>query len=387
MSPRTGSEHALLRRNGESRPSNAQVAALLRRLAERAPSELAVLSAYLDLRPPADIEDPAVRATKVIVRDRLREIDESLPRHGPAHDSFAADSARLEDLLEAGAGEHERGLAVFACDGEGLFETVRTWIPFEQRVEAGPLPFLLPLARLAGHEPAIVALADTNSLRLFVSQPGRLKELPAIDDEPDDYTRTETGGWSQARQQRHVDEHRDEFARRASAIIGRAMERTAAERLILAGDEVAIPRLRAVLATPVAERLRDVLRIELRASLDEIEAKALPTIDRLEADDARDAADRLIGAIGANGLGVGRPEPTRRALEQGAALELLLDADVGLGPPAEPEDEALSGLIPEADADELVRLASRTDAPVTFVPEHPGLRELGGVGALLRYRA
>jgi peptide subunit release factor 1 (eRF1) len=130
-----------------------------------------------------------------------------------------------------------------------------------------------------------------------------------------------------------------------------------------------------------------VLRIELRASLDEIESKALPAIERLEADDARGAADRLIGAIGAQGLGAGRLEPTGRALEQGSVLELLLDADIGAGSPAEPEDEALSGLIGEADADELVRMASRTDARVTFVPEHAGLREMGGVGALLRYRA
>jgi hypothetical protein len=140
------------------------------------------------------------------------------------------------------------------------------------------------------------------------------------------------------------------------------------------------------LPNPIGDRVRDVLRLERRASLDEIEAKALPAIESAEVGDARDAADRLIGAIGARGLGVGGIDPTRQALEIGAGLELLLDAAIGDGGPDEPAGQAGVDLISEAQANELVALAARTDARITFVPAHEGLRELGGVGALLRYR-
>jgi hypothetical protein len=112
--------------------------------------------------------------------------------------------------------------------------------------------------------------------------------------------------------------------------------------------------------------------MELRATLDEIEGKALPIIARSEAADGRDAADRLVGAVAAGGLGVGRIGPVRRALEMGQGLELLLDA---AGPPSDDE------------ANELVRSASRADTRITFVPGHEGLRRLGGVGLLLRFRA
>jgi peptide chain release factor subunit 1 len=355
-------------RSSEGRHFHARAASLLHELARREETELPLISAYVDLRPPRDQADPAVRATRIVLRDRLREIGESLPRHGPVRKSFAADAARIEGIIDDEAGNRERGLAVFACHGDGLLEVLRTWNAFELVIEAGPLPSLVPLARLVDHEPAIVALADTNSLRLFVFQPGRLLELPAIDDPPDDYTRTEVGGWSQARYQRHVDEHRDAFARRAATVIARAMERETAERLLLAGDEVAVPRLREALPTPVASRVRDVLRMELRATVDEIEAKAMPVIADLEAADARDAADRLVGAI-AHGTGVGRPRPTQGALKTGAVMELLLDDAIG-----------------NDDAKELVRLAAGSAARITFVPGHRGLQELGGVGALLRYQ-
>jgi peptide chain release factor subunit 1 len=358
-------------RQSGSRGVHVAAAALLRRLADREPSRLPVLSAYLDLRPPADAAQPAVREAKVILRDRLDESLDQLPAHGAAHDSVATDGERIRMLLDEEAAVNERGVALFACHGEGLFERLGTWVPFDPRVEMGAVPFLVPLARFVDHEPTLVALADTNTLRLLVSQPGRLEELPGLDDAPDDYTRTEAGGWSQARYQRHVDAHRGGFARQAAQVIERTSAQEGAVRVILAGDEVAVPRLRRELPKAIADRVREVLRLELRATLDEIESKVLPAIERLEAADARDAADRLMGAIGAGGLGIGRVGPVMRALGIGQGLELLLDV-------ARPSTEE--------DANEAVRLAARTGTRITFVADHPGIRELGGIGLLLRYR-
>jgi peptide chain release factor subunit 1 len=357
-------------RQSDTHRAHRRAAALLRQLAEREPTALPVLSAYLDLRPTTDAAVPAIRASRIILRDRLAETMSTLPAHSQAHRSIGIDGERVVALLEEVAAEHERGLAVFACSGEALFEELRSWAAFDPRVEFGPSPFIVPLARLVDHEPTLLAVADTNTLRLFVAGPGRLEELPAIDDPPDDYTRTEAGGWAQARYQRHVDEHREAFARRAADTIEATTGREDAERLLLAGDEVAIPRLRDALSTATAERVRDVLRIELRATLDEIEDKVLPVIERVEAGDAREAADRLVDAVRAGGLGTGRPAPVRRALESGQGLELLLDP---AGPPAE--------------ANDLVRLAARSGTRIRFVADHDGLRELRGVGLLLRYRA
>jgi stalled ribosome rescue protein Dom34 len=213
-----------------------------------------------------------------------------------------------------------------------------------------------------------VALADTNSLRLFVSQPERLEELPSIDDDPDDYSRVRVGGSSQA--EHHVDEHRRDFARRAADLVAATMTREETRRLILAGVDAAVAGIREHLPKAVSERVRETLHVGPN-SHGEIEAGVLPAIEKLEAADATDAADRLVGSVASDGAGVAGIEPTARALEAGQGLELLIDE----GGPAS-----------ESQVETLVHLAARAGTPITFVRDHAGLRAAGGVGALLRYR-
>src|SRR6266581_1883822 len=116
----TGSQ-VLQRSPSESRRAHDRAAQLLRALAERDATSLPLLSVYLDIRPPADAADPRARAARVLLRDRLRDVKESLASHGPEHDSFVADATRFEDLMEDLVAQPERGFAAFACSGVGLF--------------------------------------------------------------------------------------------------------------------------------------------------------------------------------------------------------------------------------------------------------------------------
>jgi hypothetical protein len=90
-----------------------------------------------------------------------------------------------------------------------------------------------------------------------------------------------------------------------------------------------------------------------------------------EAEEARSAADRLIGAVRAGRLGAAGVEPTRDALATGQADILLLSPIADLEP---------------AVRRELVRLAARTRAYIELVESHAPFEHLGGVGALLRYQ-
>ena len=72
--------------------------AMLRDLAGFEADGLPVVSAYLDLQPSRDAQHPESRETTVVLRDRLGEIDGSLPNHGREHDSFAAGVERAGDV-------------------------------------------------------------------------------------------------------------------------------------------------------------------------------------------------------------------------------------------------------------------------------------------------
>ena len=346
---------------------------VLRRLSTLEPGEEPVISAYLDMRPQETGENPAVRSGLIVLKDRLREIEATFWPRGAAFDSVRADAARIERYLDEEAPSSAQGLALFACAARNLFDAVAAGVSFENQVTSAPVPDLFQLARLLDEqETAVVAVVDTNTARLFVTRTGFLDEVGGPDDKNTKYYRkVSLGGLNEARYQRHADERRAEVAREAAAELQRVVQDEGAARVILAGDEVAIPLLRAALSPRVDALVQDVLRLHIRAPRNEVAAEIEPILAGLEAEEEQARADQLIGAIRGSGLGVAGAEPTGRALEHGQVDVLLLDPTAEL-------DEAMRG--------EFVRLAVATGATVEIVENYEPFRQLGGVGALLRYR-
>jgi peptide chain release factor subunit 1 len=348
-----------------------ELRASLRRLADWQPTSLPLVSAYLDLRP--EPERPELRPGLIVLRDMLRDAIDSFPEHSAGHASLAADNERISSHIEDDLLPGAVAAAIFACDAENRFESVVTADRVESDVSVAPRPKLLPLARLADFDPALVGLADTNTLRIFALRSGELIELGLLDDEPGDYQLSEVGGWSQARFQRHVKEHREQFAELGAQALEAFAHREHATALLLAGDEVAVPVLENELSKPMAEMVRGVVRCEIRATLEEVSEKVLPELERVREEDAHDAADRLIDATEADGMGISGVEATRRALELGQVEELILDSG---------EKRVLQ----EETAEDLAHLAAATDARIRFAKDHVRLRSHDGVCGLLRFR-
>lgn len=345
---------------------------VLRRLADFHPGQALVLSVYLDWRPQATGELPALRSGEILLKDRLREIEKTLLPRGPALDSFHADAERINAYLEEEAPAQAQGLACFACAGQGLFETVEAGVPFDNQVSATPLPDLFQVARLLDeHETAVVAVVDSNTARLFVRHTGFLEEVGGPDDANVHYRKRAMGGLNQARYQRHIDKHRADFAQQAATAIEHLVQQTGATRLILAGDEVAIPLLRPALSPVLAPLVQEeILRLPIRAPKEEVMAEIEPLLTQAEAEESHAVADQLISAVQAGGLGLAGVEQTRQALEQWQAEVLVLE----------------TGALDEPTRSMLVRQATQTGADVELVDQHERLHALGGVGALLRYR-
>jgi len=348
---------------------------LLRRLAGwEAPEGTGVLSVYLDVRPTAagSGDRPEQRPGVTILKDRLHRIEKSLLPRGAGLDSLRADIPRIEQELANGV-QGAAGLAVFACSAGGLFEVVHSGTPFTSRVIYGQRPALFQLARVVDeYETAIVAVADTNTLRLFTVHLGAMEELRGTGQDTEHIQKRAAGGWSQANFQRHVEKHREDFAKEAAQAIARLMNAEKATRLVLAGDEVAIPLLRAALPREVTERLAgDALRIHIRASREEVAAEAAAVLAAAEARSSAAIADALMEEVLSDDLGVAGIADSREALKAGQGDVLVIEEHF------QPIDVR----------NELTGLAIQTGARVEIVPGHEGLAGLGGVGVLLRYRA
>jgi peptide chain release factor subunit 1 len=265
------------------------------------------------------------------------------------------------------------GLALFACAGRGLFESVEAGAPFDDQVTVARQPDLFQLARLVDeHETAVVAVVDSNTSRLFATRRGILREVGGADAQPKYFrTRPMMGGLNQASYQRHNAGLRVQFARETATELARLVDAEGASRVVLAGDQVAIPLLQEALSQNVSALVKDVIRLDIRAPLDAVADEVKEVLAAAEAEDGETTADHLVGAVRAGGLGVAGLDETRSALEHGQVDELVLDPAAGL-------EDTVRG--------DLVRLAQITGATVEVVEGHDGLRRLGGVGALLRYR-
>lgn len=347
---------------------------LLRQLAAFDPAGAMVLSVYLDMRPHTTGENPALRTAQTVLKDRFRQIEKTLLPRGAALDNFRIDANRVRRYLDEHAAPWLQGVAIFACNSHQLFETIETGVPFEDQVALEPVPDLFQLARLVDEqETAVVALVDTNTTRLFVTRSGFLEEVAGPDDDPFSYSKRNTGMLNHKQYQRRVQNKREAFAREAATALEDLVNQEGARCVILAGDAVAIPLLHQAIS-PQLEPLvhEEILRLDIRTPRHEVLREIAPILEAEEQESSHTRADQLVEAIREQGLGVIGPQETRDAFEQGAGDVLIL------------ADEAP---LDEQERNDLVRLAVLTSAEVDMVKGHQLLQQMGGVGALLRYRA
>lgn len=371
-----------------------RVQELIDRLAAFGANDFPVLSLYLDTRPNQNGRDTFhgfVRKELKARRPGLRSADLK---------SYDRDAERIQQWLMESVDPAANGVAVFACDGRGLFEAVQLEAPLEEcRLHIGPQPHVYPLARVLDLYPRYVALlADTHVARIFVfGLGGRLRESTV---ENEKTRRSDMGGWSQMSYQHHVDEQRMQHVRETVEALERIVRREGVAHVVMAGDEVVLPMLRAQLSPGLQAKLVDVLKLDVRTPEHALLAASLEALRRHEAETDVERVQRLLDEYRAGGLAVAGLRPTEAALSLGQAHELLISADPMTVRAEEEQDlgEAAEGALsraargePERQSqvelcDRLVALARQTDAAVHFVEDPALLANVGGVAALLRYR-
>lgn len=348
---------------------------LIDRLAAFPPGEHPFVSVYLDARP----DQVGREAYHAFVRTELKARAATYPERSVARQSVEADVERIKGWLEREARPQANGLAIFACQAADFFEGVQLEVPFEpSEVFVGPVPHLYPLAAVANRYRRHAAVVlDTHVARILVLALGEVTKETEI--ESPSMSKTDAGGWSQARYQRHVEEFQRHHAREVAEALERLVRDDGVERIVVAANDVALPLLRAELSKEVAPRTIEVDQLDVHSSRDQILKRAL---DAARAQDARDDAERvsrLLDAYRAGGLGVVGTDATLRALVNGQVHELLIAAD----PSGLRTRDGRSGA---EVADDLVAKARQTDARVTVIEDHHLLTDAGGVGGLLRFR-
>jgi peptide subunit release factor 1 (eRF1) len=201
------------------------------------------------------------------------------------------------------------------------------------------------------------------------------------------------GGWSQARYQRRLENLHVKHVREVVDAVEQVITDEKIDRVLVAGDDVAMPLLREQLSPKTREMLIEVGGLDVKAADADVYRATLDAFREADAQTDAERVSQVLNAYRAHGLATVGVAGVKAALERGQVDRLLLPAI----PAASATDHQSSGVdsagskeqrgqLDEQIVEELVTLARRTDADVTFIEEARLLEEAKGVGAVLRYR-
>lgn len=361
------------------------------------PTTLPVLSLYLNTEPDKHGRDHYDQ----FLRKEFASQAQTLPASSPERQSFDADVERIREYLDKELKPSANGLALFACSGAGLFEAVQLNVPVpEHRLYVYNQPHLYHLAWLEDAYPRYAALlTDANSARLFVFGLGETLDTEKVTGKK--MQRVKVGGWSQARYQRRVQNAHKDHAKEVIDALDRIVRDENIKHIIIAGDPSIVPVIQEQLPKHLADKIVDFLKIDNKASEQEILTTTLETMRDQDAKSDAEKVARLFSQFRARGLAVLGPQDTLEALANGQVDELLISGSLErTHPEPEPVEAILAPEVPDTSgstetdeprpallADLLVTHAKQTDARVTFIEDESLLRDAAGVGAFLRWRA
>lgn len=367
------------------------------------------ISLYLDARSSGNGRD----AYKVWFKKESSEAAKDFAEGSDEAKKINGSFERIQDFLETEADAAANGIAVFASSGdEEFFETVQIDEAFpNNRLFVFDRPHLFPLVRMVEQNPRYAVLwVDTNKADIYVfggentlnietDTEAKVEEIQG-----EKTNRSQVGGWSQARYQRHIENFHLQHAKETVEELEKIMSAADIKHLVLCGDESTImPVLRPQLAKEIEERVVAVLNMDQYTSEQEIREKTREAMGIENAIKDKERVEKVFNTAKASaGLGTLGVEDTLAALSNGQVEELVIssvfdaikyntkDVDKVLEAYAPGDDNSVSGELPNAGekrqiADELIVRALNSGARIVFVEDESLLRAAGGVGAVLRY--
>jgi hypothetical protein len=270
----------------------------LDRLARFEPVDLPVLSLYLNTQ----ANEAGKTRFEPFVRKELPARAKTYAARSAERMSFDRDVERIGEALRT-LEPSANGAAIFACAGkDDFFEMLLLEAPIEDnQLFVGGQPHLYELAKLLDQYRRYAAVvADTNSARLFVFG---LNTVLGQDEVQNIKTnKTQVGGWSQARYQRHVENFHQQHAKEVVEALDKLVKEEGIERIVFAGNEVIIPMLEQELPRHLSEKVVDVLRLDIRESEREVLRATLEAMREQDARDDAEVVQRMLDGYRSGGL-------------------------------------------------------------------------------------
>jgi peptide chain release factor subunit 1 len=363
----------------------------LRKLAEWSSNGAPVSSLFLDIdgRRFPRREDYMVRADALCT-----QLKEQAAGEKGAKRSVKGDVDRFTEFLNGLDRGNNRGVALFSSSEGGMWEEVLVPRSLPDRAVIADHPYVLPLeAMVETYESFCTVIVDREKARLFLARMGRIDEATDVFDEvPGQH---DQGGWSQARFQRHIEEHVGRHLKNVGDVLLRYYKRRNFDHLILAGPEEIVPAFEEGLHDYLKRRVIARTTLPMHIKADDVLQKSLQVEEELEGERERQTVERLEAEAAAERLGVIGVGHTLKALNEGRVDTLVVPfgrSEKGFKCPRCDWLAVTGKTCPRCGAEfqevpdvieSAVEAALRQSSRVQTLDRHPTGKE--EVGALLRY--
>jgi peptide subunit release factor 1 (eRF1) len=364
----------------------------------KAPEGHAILSLYLDRKAARGLWSfsDCQPILKKLLKDLENEVTE--PERPRLQETSRSVLSRL--MREGWTG---RSLAVFApSNGDPPWLRALN-VPVRSQAHWGSTPYLRPLVEALGdYERYGVVLSDKARARLFTIFLGVIEEeRDAFNPEP--VKHVASTGSDQARTmnlQRRSEEHARSHLRHVAEMLDRMERSRGFDRLILGGAAESVHQLRRLLAKRLASRIVGTVNLPVEASTQQVLAETLSLEKQAQRDRQQREMEELLTSSAKGERAVAGLQRTLDALRDGRVWRLLYVEDLALAGHECPncgslfdgsaEPCALCGKATRPIEDLVERMAEAAQDTGAHVEPVGGaaaeqLREVGGVGAFLRF--
>ncbi|HEX2250796.1 MAG TPA: hypothetical protein VHH32_10630 [Gemmatimonadales bacterium] len=391
-------------RNGRGAPANgvSPLGDALERLTRVGPGKHRVVTCYLKLEP----RDRTRGKYLIKMKNRVKSAIQDLPRlklERAVAEGVQRDLNRIQQFLRApGNLPPTQGVAIFACEGIELFETVPLPVVYRSRLAVDSTPLVRELASV-GEEfgRLLTVVLDRTSARLFEVTAYETRELPGLRAESTRGKRfhgDQNGpGWGEHTYNNRIRQEKQRHYEAIARELFTIDRRHPAHGIVLAGPG---PEARAVepfLHSYLVERLIGTARLTPKdATLASVHAITLAVREAHERAEERALVHEMLEGVG-TGWGVNGVTPTLRALSRGQVRSLLVHADAsqpgfrcgnsGRLALTEQECRGEGEPIPVLDVvDDAIEESLRQGVDVNVVYEPEARDAIDSLGALLRFR-
>jgi peptide chain release factor subunit 1 len=251
----------------------------LRTLAEFVSDMPPVVSLFLNVDP--------VQKSKEEWRITLRNLLRQVSGVGSSRDL-----ASIEHYFELEYDGGARGVILFACQDQGLWQVLRLPVPVADRIVAARRPYIAALQDLLDrYSRYSVVLVEREGARLFLFQMGELREVSGF--LGDQLKRHRQGGWAAKRLQRRADSAAQQNFKDVARVAESFCNDNACDRLIIGGSADNTSAFRALLPKSMRERVVGEITMDTWASEVDVRDRTMDLISSY----TRQADAQLVGRI------------------------------------------------------------------------------------------